>query len=71
MCKALDTKLEKLVPHISQPQQVALLQSTISLYLQDLDKKISDSIWRHLKDMQDAIIKGVCDVVAPLHLYRC
>ncbi|KAG2330350.1 hypothetical protein Bca52824_001530 [Brassica carinata] len=62
-CQAMDTKLEKLVPHNSQPQQIALLQSTMSQFLHDLDKKISDSIWLHLKDMQEAIIKGVCDVV--------
>ncbi|CAH8333567.1 unnamed protein product [Eruca vesicaria subsp. sativa] len=59
--KALDSKLEKLVPPTAQSQH--LLESTISRCLQDLDKKIGDSIGRQLKDMQAAIIKGVIDAI--------
>ncbi|CAH8362615.1 unnamed protein product [Eruca vesicaria subsp. sativa] len=59
--KALDSKLEKLVPPTGQSQH--LLESTISRCLQDLDKKIGDSIGRQLKDMQAAIIKGVIDAI--------
>ncbi|KAJ4893468.1 Uncharacterized protein Rs2_20262 [Raphanus sativus] len=61
--QALDAKLEKLVPPTSQSQQAALLQSTMSRCLKDLDKKIGDSLGRQLKDMQAAIIKGVIDVL--------
>ncbi|XP_056847409.1 uncharacterized protein LOC108858704 [Raphanus sativus] len=41
--QALDAKLEKLVPPTSQSQQAALLQSTMSRCLKDLDKKIGNT----------------------------
>ncbi|KAJ4868609.1 hypothetical protein Rs2_49843 [Raphanus sativus] len=61
--QALDAKFEKLVSPTSQSQHAALLQSTVSRCLQDIDKKIGDSLARQLKDMQASIIKGVIDVL--------
>ncbi|KAJ4889394.1 Uncharacterized protein Rs2_29142 [Raphanus sativus] len=53
--QALDAKFEKLA---SPSQQVPLFE--------DFDKKITDSIARQLKDLQDAIIKGVIDATSAL-----
>lgn len=61
--QALDAKFEKLVSPTSQSQHAALLQSTVARCLQDIDKKIGDSLARQLKDMQASLIKGVIDVL--------
>lgn len=59
---ALDAKLENLFSPTSQPQLVALIQSTITRCLQDTGKEIGDATACQIRDMQAAIIKCLTGV---------
>ncbi|KAH0869731.1 hypothetical protein HID58_076753 [Brassica napus] len=56
--QALDAKLEKITSSTIQSQQLAILLTTISRCLQDIDKKIGAALVGQLKIMQAAILKG-------------
>ncbi|CAF2004517.1 unnamed protein product [Brassica napus] len=56
--QALDAKLEKITSSTIQSQQLAILLTTISRCLQDIDKKIGAALVGQLKIMQAAILKA-------------
>ncbi|KAF8095172.1 hypothetical protein N665_0339s0042 [Sinapis alba] len=68
-CK-LGEKLEKLVASTIQSQQLAFIQTTISLCLQDIDKKIGDALVRHLENMEASLRKGLSEAVGQPSIVR-
>ncbi|KAF8107451.1 hypothetical protein N665_0121s0005 [Sinapis alba] len=66
----LGEKLEKLVASTIQSQQLAFIQTTISLCLQDIDKKIGDALVRQLENMEASLLKGLSQAVGQPSIVR-